>query len=405
MKTRPVCFVISPIGPEKSDILAKANDFLELLVEPALEKYHFEVVRADRIARPTFITNDIVQFVQQSELCIIDVTGGNPNVFYECGRRHEAGKPFIQLVDKEGLDRLPFDVAGIRTIPYDLSTPRSILACQQVIREFVDQLVATGFGTTTGGESLGSVAQSLHRIERKLEILTSTPRYSTLPMRADAGGENVDMHDFLGSLLLPPKIQFLNALRNGDTGAAHSALQKMKHSESAHEYIGAVGILAASGDKTAFMMLEEAIDDMLVHAENYDDDVSKIMFQMTSNYFTNTGKAVEGLRFLVDKFDAIQPMNNFSDDLKGFIANKGGMIAWIADKDDECLRLTVIATRYSPNEPSYFYNLALVEKKMGREADLRKTLNRLASLPGLDSDHLKLLKKHGVEPITKQGEQ
>lgn len=75
------CFVISPIGPDGSEVRALANDFLELLVEPALEKYGFLVTRADRIAHPTAITTDIVRLVQESDLCLIDLTNSNPTYF------------------------------------------------------------------------------------------------------------------------------------------------------------------------------------------------------------------------------------------------------------------------------------------------------------------------------------
>ena len=59
------CFVISPIGKEGSDVRTDADEFLELLVEPALERFDFNVVRADRIPRPTIITADIIKLVQE----------------------------------------------------------------------------------------------------------------------------------------------------------------------------------------------------------------------------------------------------------------------------------------------------------------------------------------------------
>ena len=42
------------------------------------------------------------------------MTGQNPNVFYELAIRHATRKPFIQLIKKG--ERIPFDVAGTRTI-------------------------------------------------------------------------------------------------------------------------------------------------------------------------------------------------------------------------------------------------------------------------------------------------
>ena len=46
------------------------------------------------------------------------MAGRNANVFYELGIRHAVIQPSVLLVLKEELPKLPFDVSGIRTIPY-----------------------------------------------------------------------------------------------------------------------------------------------------------------------------------------------------------------------------------------------------------------------------------------------
>ena len=97
---KKTCFVISPIGEKDSDIRKLADDLYDLIIVPALEKFNFDIVRADKITSVTSITSDIISHVQNADLCIVDLTGQNPNVMYECGRRHETGKPFI-MVAKE----------------------------------------------------------------------------------------------------------------------------------------------------------------------------------------------------------------------------------------------------------------------------------------------------------------
>ncbi len=104
--SKKTCFVISPIGEDGSDVRQFADDIFELLIQPALKTFNFEIVRADKIPHASTITSDIIQLVQNAELCIIDLTNHNPNVFYECGRRHETGKPFIQLIKKG--EKLPY---------------------------------------------------------------------------------------------------------------------------------------------------------------------------------------------------------------------------------------------------------------------------------------------------------
>jgi hypothetical protein len=50
-------------------------------------------------------------------LVIADLTGSNPNVFYELAIRHAIRKPLVQIIQKD--EKIPFDVAGMRTIPVD----------------------------------------------------------------------------------------------------------------------------------------------------------------------------------------------------------------------------------------------------------------------------------------------
>ena len=90
-----------------------------------------------------------MELTQTADLYVIDLTSHNPNVFYECGRRHETGKPFIQLLRKR--ESLPFDVSGIRTITYDTSSPRATLDSVKAIQNFVDEFEKAGYAETSSG--------------------------------------------------------------------------------------------------------------------------------------------------------------------------------------------------------------------------------------------------------------
>lgn len=386
---KPTCFVISPIGADGSDTRVQADDFLELLIEPTLQKFNFEVIRADRIARPSIITNDIVQLVQQSELCIIDVTGGNPNVFYECGRRHESGKPFLQLVRKGEEGKLPFDVAGIRTIPYDLSSPRSVLTTQNLLQEFIEQIISTGFGNINKGESLGSIAQTLERVERKLDRHLEA-KSTILP---SGGGGSNDAEDIIGSILKPVKKQFLESLASGNVERAIGMFPRLRQSTSEGEYLGLIGLLASMGEPRALSVLETSFEDMLGR-EKVDDDVVKVVIEMIKNYYGNTGRASEGVDYLTQMLERVQPSPHFASDLKGFLANKVGMCAWLADRYHDCIKYTKIAISYCPNEPSYVYNLSLAFKELDMAEDFKATVAKLKTMEDLDDDHKRLVQSN-----------
>src|SRR5262249_1337894 len=128
----------------------------------------------------------------------------NPNVFYECGRRHETGKPSVQLI-RNG-EQLPFDVAGIRTITYDLSTTRGLRDIIVNIREYVKASEEKGYSTPTSGASPSSIAEALERIERQINRSG----------KISSGTSVAGAQDPLFALAMGPKEAIFNQLRQGN---------------------------------------------------------------------------------------------------------------------------------------------------------------------------------------------
>jgi hypothetical protein len=52
-------------------------------------------------------------------LVIADLSFHNPNVFYELALRHATGQPTVLICRNE--DKLPFDIADIRTVRVDMT--------------------------------------------------------------------------------------------------------------------------------------------------------------------------------------------------------------------------------------------------------------------------------------------
>ena len=114
------CFVIGRIGEDPSAERDHANTFLKYIVEPcdALRRFGYaKPVRADQIAKPGQITTQIIEHLLNDDLVIADLTGHNPNVYYELSLRHAITKPVVQMVS-DGMRQLPFDVHASRTIPF-----------------------------------------------------------------------------------------------------------------------------------------------------------------------------------------------------------------------------------------------------------------------------------------------
>lgn len=105
-----LCFVMMPFTEDTDWVYRE-------FIKPVAEQFGLSVVRADNIYAPGSITEQIRVAIQQSRLCIADVTGKNPNVLYEVGIAHTLGKPTL-LLTRDVADA-PFDLRSLRLIVYD----------------------------------------------------------------------------------------------------------------------------------------------------------------------------------------------------------------------------------------------------------------------------------------------
>lgn len=123
------CFVVTPIGNEGSEIRKRADQVFKYIISPVCEEMEFEPIRVDMVNQADSITQTILDYLNSAELVIADMSGHNPNAFYEMGYRAAIGKPMIHLKNKS--EKIPFDVAGIRAFDYDLSDLDSVAAIKE----------------------------------------------------------------------------------------------------------------------------------------------------------------------------------------------------------------------------------------------------------------------------------
>ncbi len=137
-KNEKKCFVISQIGEENSDIRKRSDQIFTYVIEKAVTTFGYSAIRADKIPRPGIITSQIIEHLLKDELVIVDLTGKNPNVFYELAVRHAVKKPFIQI--KEVLETIPFDITNMRTINVDYRYIDSMDTCRDEIVKQIQEI-------------------------------------------------------------------------------------------------------------------------------------------------------------------------------------------------------------------------------------------------------------------------
>jgi hypothetical protein len=113
-----LCFVMMPFDKMRNPIYSQ-------LIKPAAENFGLTVVRADEIMAPGVITEQIRAAIQQSRICIADISGQNPNVLYEVGLAQAIGKPVLLLA--QSADKLPFDFRSLRVHLYNIRHPEKHL--------------------------------------------------------------------------------------------------------------------------------------------------------------------------------------------------------------------------------------------------------------------------------------
>lgn len=117
------CFFISRIGNPDSQERRESDKLLDFVVRPTLRKLGYDLpVRADHISMPGTITMQVFEHLWADDLVIADLTGHNPNVFYELAVRHLSKRPFVHMINSR--ECLPFDLLHERAVMFDFDVAK-----------------------------------------------------------------------------------------------------------------------------------------------------------------------------------------------------------------------------------------------------------------------------------------
>ncbi len=104
-------FVIMPFASNFDDVWKGG-------IERACEKEGLGYLRVDKISLSSWITKDIIGYIDMADFVISDITGNNPNVMFEFGWALALNKKPIVIRQQNDPKTLPFDVKDIRHIQY-----------------------------------------------------------------------------------------------------------------------------------------------------------------------------------------------------------------------------------------------------------------------------------------------
>ena len=122
MNYQALCFVDMPFGQKpdlKSGVIVDFDQIYNEAIKPAIEACGLEALRGDEERTGGIIHGAMFARLLLAEFVVADLTLANPNVFYELGIRH-AAKPFTTVPIFANVSALPFDVALVRAVGYQL---------------------------------------------------------------------------------------------------------------------------------------------------------------------------------------------------------------------------------------------------------------------------------------------
>lgn len=180
------CFFIAPIGADGSPERSRSDGVLDFIVSRAAEELGFTAIRADQIAEPGQITMQVIDHIIGARVAVADLTGLNPNVFYELAVRHTARLP-VALIAEKGC-KLPFDIAQMRTIFFDYQDLRSADQCRRDIvahlREAIDKgAVDSPIATSVDVRSMrggDAVERSIAELVTTVQDMSRTQRMTAV---------------------------------------------------------------------------------------------------------------------------------------------------------------------------------------------------------------------------------
>lgn len=138
------CFVAMPFGEKKVD--GKPVDFNNVVYEKVfkhvfeggrLDPHSVTPQRVDFMPESGFISTKMWEALAYADICLIDVSGDNPNVYYEMGVRHALHRQGSLIVRLQSDSPPPFDIKDIEIVSYSIDTPEDI---DQSIKTISDKL-------------------------------------------------------------------------------------------------------------------------------------------------------------------------------------------------------------------------------------------------------------------------
>ncbi len=151
-----ICFVVMPFGvksigrkkiwkfPFSKEQKVNFDDIYENVFVPAIkatklpEGGYLEPHRTDKDFFSSNISVEMLRYLEYSRFILSDITGLNPNVFWELGFRHRARETGTAIFRQPNAP-IPFDINHIKAFPYEYQPEHKVNESKQLITKILTE--------------------------------------------------------------------------------------------------------------------------------------------------------------------------------------------------------------------------------------------------------------------------
>ncbi|KAB7725846.1 tetratricopeptide repeat protein [Rudanella paleaurantiibacter] len=211
-----ICFAIMPFGVKKVGEISVNFDFIyENVFVPAIaatplpEGGYLIPKRTDKDFFSANIDIEMFKYIEYSRLTLADITGLNPNVFYELGVRHHA-HPTGTAIFRLSNAVIPFDISRIRAFPYEYDPSTLIEESKKFITNILSESLI--HNTLDSPVQIALAAQRAlgSNIDTILKDAENAIRHRNLPLAINKYKEAIALNPSNHSLHLELGVLFKN---------------------------------------------------------------------------------------------------------------------------------------------------------------------------------------------------
>lgn len=158
-----LCFVLMPFREP-------FGTYYERIYVPAIRGADLEPRRIDEVFRAGTIIKDIWDYTVGAQVLVAELTGRNPNVFYELGLAHAIAKPVVLVT--QTIDDVPFDLKHLRHILYNTIDPDWATKLQEDLTRAIGETLADPAASLALPSAVSPVSLMGKEADEESEVMT-----------------------------------------------------------------------------------------------------------------------------------------------------------------------------------------------------------------------------------------